>query len=67
MVTTYIFVERAGESEIIEAMLDEGYSENDLDYIIFKTIFIIHIIHKSTQYLDINKIDLTRFQSNKQN
>ena len=38
MVETYIFVERAGESEIIEAMLDEGYSENDLDYIIFNTV-----------------------------
>mgnify|MGYP003653633415 FL=1 len=35
MVTVYIFVEDAGINEIFNALIDEGYSDNDLDYIIF--------------------------------
>jgi hypothetical protein len=38
MVTTYIFVERAGEAEIMNAMLDEGYSILDWSFMVFNTI-----------------------------
>ena len=38
MVTTYIFVEGAGKAEIMNAMLDEGYSILDWSFMVFDTI-----------------------------
>ena len=37
MVTFNIFVERATEDEVIDALIFAGYSERDLDFIILDT------------------------------
>tara|TARA_R110000744_G_scaffold336940_1_gene442218 strand:- start:201 stop:437 length:237 start_codon:yes stop_codon:yes gene_type:complete len=38
MITTYIFVERAGKAEIMNAMLNEGYSILDWAFMVFDEV-----------------------------